>query len=130
MLTMKKRTIKTVLILLGIILGIWCCNNTLKMSKDRHQHTEKLSNGIFKEKFETFSGGVLMTNDYSYYVTDSTTFRKFIGDCDEKEIYRCIVLGDTIRAIKYSRRIHYGKDTPIDSVFFSIKALKKDGVFN
>jgi hypothetical protein len=48
-----------------------------------------------------------MTNDYTYYVTDSLKFRKFIGICDEKELYKCLVLDDTIRAIKYSRRVRY-----------------------
>ncbi|WP_233877762.1 hypothetical protein [Dyadobacter sp. CY323] len=71
-----------------------------------------------------------MTNDYSYYVTDSVTFRKFIGQCDEKELYKCEVLGDTIKAVKYSRRIRYGKEIAIDSVYFSIKSLQNDGRFD
>jgi hypothetical protein len=91
--------------------------------------TEDLGNHIFKEKFETFGGGVLMTNDYSYYVTDSVTFRKFIGECDEKELYKCIVMGDTIKVVKFSRRIHYGRETSVDSVYLSIKELKQDGDF-
>lgn len=126
---MKRRAIRGVAILTLIILGVKFCDNAYKFNKDKHQHTEALGGHIFKEKFETFSGGVLMTNDYSYYVTDSVTFRKFVGQCDEKELYKCKVLGDTIKAVKYSRRIRYGKETAIDSVFFSIKALKKEGDF-
>lgn len=70
-----------------------------------------------------------MSNDFSYYVTDSVNFRKFIGECDEKELYKCKVIGDTIKAVKYSRRIYYGKETPIDSAIFSITGLKKEGDF-
>ena len=113
----------------GMFFVMKSCNHYLMFNKDKHQHTEDLGSHIFKEKFETFSGGVLMTNDYSYYVTDSLKFRKFIGDCDEKELYKCTVLGDSIKAVKYSRRIHYGIETAIDSSYFSIKELRKDGDF-
>lgn len=126
---MKKRIITISLVITGIFLVMKSCNHYLTFNKDKHQHTENLGNHIFKEKFETFSGGVLMTNDYSYYVTDSLKFRKFIGECDEKELYKCTVIGDTIRAIKYSRRIYYGKETAVDSSFFSIRELRKDGDF-
>ena len=70
-----------------------------------------------------------MTSDYSYYITDSTTFRKFIGTSDEKELYKCEVKGDLIIAIKYSRRVHYGIEIPIDSVVYSIKELKEKEKF-
>ncbi len=126
---MRKRTIKIVLILIVVILGVRFCDNAYKLNKNNHLHTEHIGNGIFKEKFETFQGGVLMTNDYSYYVTDSISFRKFVGEADEKELFKCQVFGDTIKAVKYSRRIHYGKETPIDSIYLSIKDLKKEGKF-
>ncbi len=71
-----------------------------------------------------------MANDYSYYVTDSLTFRKFIGQCEDKELYKCVVIKDTIKAVKYSRRICYRKEIAIDSIFLSIKALTKEGDFD
>jgi hypothetical protein len=126
---MKKKAIRGVIILILIISGIRFCDNAYKYNKDKHQHTEYLGRHIFKEKFETFGGGVLMTNDYAYYLTDSLTFRKFVGQCDEKELYRFALTGDTIIAVKYSRHIQYPKETAIDSAFFSIKELKKDGDF-
>jgi hypothetical protein len=98
-------------------------------NKDHHLNTFLLGKELYEEKFQPFSGGVLMSDTYSYYLTDSTSFRILLGQCDEKELYRCKVLGDTIKAVKYSRRIRYGKETAIDSVFFSIKALKKEGDF-
>lgn len=99
-------------------------------NKDNHLNTFVLGKGIYEEKFQTFSGGVLMNDTYSYYLTDSTKFRILLGQCDEKELYRCNVFGDTIKAVKYSRRIHYGKETAIDSVFFSIRMLRKKGGFD
>jgi hypothetical protein len=125
----KKRIIIISLTIIGIFFVMKSCNHYLTFSKDKHQHTEDLGNHIFKEKFETFSGGVLMTNDYSYYVTDSLKFRKFVGECDEKELYKFAIIGDTIKAIKYSRRVYYGREIAIDSSFFSIKELRKEGDF-
>jgi hypothetical protein len=128
--TMKKRIIIKTLVFLVILFGIWKCHNNLFYNKHNHLHTDALGEGIYEERFKPFSGGVLMTDTYSYYLTDSTNFRILLDQCDEKELYRCYVLEDTIKAIKYSRRIHYGRETPIDSVFFSIKRLKQEGKFD
>lgn len=126
----EKIIIRNTLILTGIVLGIWYCNQKMWHNKKRHVYTHRLSNSIFEKKFEPFQGGVLMTSNYTYYLTDSTTFRKLVGDCDEKEFVRCNVQGDNVKIIKYSRRIHYGKETPIDSTFYSIKVLKEEGDFD
>ncbi len=112
-----------------LIFGIYKCHRAVFFNKANHINTFILGEGIFEEKFQPFSGGVLMSDTYSYYLTDSTKFRTLLGQCDEKERYRCIVKGDSIRAVKYSRRIKYGKEIPIDSVIYSISKLKRDGNF-
>ena len=129
MLTMKRRTIIRIIVLIVLSIGIWKCRDGLFYNKSNHLHTDEIGSGIYEERFKPFSGGVLMSDTKSYYLTDSTSFRILLGQCDEKELYRCKVLGDTIKAVKYSRRIRYGKETAIDSVFFSIKTLKKEGDF-
>ena len=82
-----------------------------------------MGEGIFEENFQPFKGGVLMSDTYSYYLTDSINFRILLGQCDEKEMFRCTTTKDSIKAVKYSRRIYYGRDIAVDSVFFSIKNL-------
>ena len=128
--TMKKRTIIKSLIFVTLIIGIYKCHKVLFYNKNKHLHTDSLGSNIYEERFKPFSGGVLMTDTYTYYLTDSTNFRILLGQCDEKELFKCIVLGDTIKAIKYSRRIYYGKEIPIDSVIYSIKELKQKGNFD
>jgi hypothetical protein len=103
-----------------LIFAVWKCHRVVFYNKNRHLHTDEIGNGIYEERFKPFNGGVLMTDTQSYYLTDSTNFRILLGQCDEKELYRCSVMGDTIKAVKYSRRIYYGRETAIDSSFFSI----------
>ena len=125
---MKKRAIKLSIIFI-LIFGVYKCHRAVFFNRNNHLNTFVLEKGLFEEKFQAFSGGVLMSDTYLYYLTDSTTFRVLIGQCDEKELYRCSVEGDTVKALKYSRRIHYGKEIPIDSMYFSISKLRKEGKF-
>ena len=126
---MKKKVIIKYVLLALIILGIYKCHRAVFFNKENHINTFNLREGIYEEKFQPFSGGVLMSDTYSYYLTDSTKFRVLLGQCDEKELYRCITDGDTIKAVKYSRRIHNGREIPIDSMIYSIKELRKQGRF-
>ncbi|NBB26982.1 hypothetical protein GVN22_01590 [Cellulophaga sp. BC115SP] len=125
---MKKKVIKILLFVL-MFLGMYKCHRYVFFNKTNHINTFSLGEGIFEEKFQPFSGGVLMSDTYSYYLTDSVSFRILLGQCDEKELYRCIATGDSIIAIKYSRRIYYGKEIAVDSIFFSINTLKKQQKF-
>ncbi|MCF0073693.1 hypothetical protein LZD49_24655 [Dyadobacter sp. CY261] len=127
---MKRRTIIKIVTFIILFFGIWKCTDSLFYNKRNHLHTDEIGSGIYEERFKPFSGGVLMNDTRSYYLTDSINFRILLGQCDEEELYRCEVLGDTIKAIKYSRRIRYGKEMPIDSVYFSIKDLKNEKSLN
>jgi hypothetical protein len=126
---MKKKVIIKIVIFVILVFGIYKCHRAVFYNRTNHLNTFILGEGVFEEKFQPFSGGVLMSDTYSYYLTDSTKFRILLGQCDEKELYRCVAQGDSIKAVKHSRRIHYGKETPIDSVIYSIKELKREGNF-
>jgi hypothetical protein len=126
---MKKNKLIKLAIFIGLIFATWKCHRIVFYNKNRHLNTDEIGDGIYEERFKTFNGGVLMADTQSYYLTDSTNFRILLGQCDEKELYRCSAMGDTIKAVKYSRRIYYGRETAIDSSFFSIKNLKKGGDF-
>jgi hypothetical protein len=126
---MKKKAIIEAVIFVILVFGINKCHRAVFYNRTNHLNTFFLDEGIFEEKFQPFSGGVLMSDTYSYYLTDSTKFRILLGQCDEKELYRCIAKGDSIKAVKFSRRIRYGKEIPIDSVTYSISKLKREGNF-
>lgn len=126
---MKKKAIISVIIFVALSLIIWRYHKN-KYNKDNHEFSKEISLGIYEEVFLLSSGGVLANDSYSCYLTDSLSFRKFVGKFDNKEKYLIKPVGiDSIKAIKYSWRIHYGNAVPIDSSSFSIKQLKKDGDF-
>jgi len=65
---------------------ISCLSN--KYSKEKHIRTWKVSNGLYAESFQTYTGNATTCDSYSYYITDSIHFRKFIGEenYDDEEI--------------------------------------------
>jgi hypothetical protein len=129
-----KKPIILVALTLGIIL-IFCFQyfKNQKFDKQNLIYSKYLSKGIFEEKYEPHSGGVLEGNIYSYYITDSTSFRKYIGKCDDKEVFRFVVISnDSVKAVKWSWRNRMGDlpEIPIDSILYSIESLKKEGIFD
>jgi hypothetical protein len=125
--TMKK-IISNLIILLILLYGIKSCHHYVFFGKKELLRAKLIDNNVFEEKFKSFSGGVLMSNTYTYYVTDSSNFRKYLGACDDKEFFRCHIKGDTIVVVKTSwRNSNYEK--PIETTIFSIKNLKKEGNF-
>ena len=91
----------------------------------------KISDGLYEEKYVLSKGGVLANDLYACYLTDSVSFREYVGRYDAKEKYVFIKIEkDSVKAVKYSRRIHYGKYIAIDSSFYSISLLRKTGNFD
>jgi hypothetical protein len=124
---MKKIT-SNIIVLLILLYGIKSCHHYVFFGKKNPLKTHEIGDKLFEERFESFSGGVLMDNTYTYYLTDSINFRKYIGSCDDKEFFRCNVKGDSLVVLKTSwRNSNYEK--PIETTYFSINKLKKDGDF-
>jgi hypothetical protein len=75
---------------------------TSKYSKEHHEGTGIIKSNLYRECFLVYSGGVLANNSYSYYLTDSANFRKYIGTVyfDDEQIL-CKVL-DTNRILVYN----------------------------
>lgn len=130
MLNMKK-IIVSFLILIICFLGVWHCHNYYYFGKKNPLKTHSIGNGIYEERFKSFEGGVLMGNITTYYITDSTTFRKYIGNCDEDEMFKCNVENGNIKIVKWSWKNWYKdkKEIPIDSIYHSISELKREGKF-
>jgi hypothetical protein len=123
-----KKVISNVIIMLILLYGIKSCHHYVFFGKKELLRAKLIGSNIFEEKFKSFGGGVLMSSTYTYYVTDSTSFRKYLGHCDDKEFFRCHIKGDTIVVVKTSwRNSNYEK--PIGTTYFSIKDLKQEGDF-
>ena len=125
--TMKK-IISNVLVLAVLLIAIKSCHHYIFFGKKNPLKTHLIGSDIYEERFDSFQGGVLMSNICTYYVTDSTNFRKYLGACDDKEFFRCHLEGDTIVVIKTSWRNSYYEKS-IGTTYLSIKKLKEEGDF-
>lgn len=74
---MKNKIFLSNRIVVFTILMCLCCSS--KYSKDNHRVTFKLNDSLYVEKYKVFSGGATTSDSYSYYLTDSIHFRKYIG---------------------------------------------------
>ncbi len=81
-----KKILFSSLILFCIIFAYSCDS---KFSKSNHLNTLKIDNHLFFEIYKITSGGVLASDTYSYYLTDSVTFRKYVGTIyyDDEHLY-------------------------------------------
>ena len=83
---MKNRICICCIIVFILFMCIACFFNSSKYpeysnsSKDNHRVTFILTDSLYVEKYTVFSGGGATVSDsYSYYITDSISFRKHIG---------------------------------------------------
>jgi hypothetical protein len=66
------------------IIAISCINYR---SKEGYKGTYIFPNyrHLYVERYRVFNGSVFVASTDSYYLTDSTNFRKFIGSCEDNE---------------------------------------------
>ncbi len=103
------------------ILFLFSCVD--KKSKDRHFSTKKISENLYREKYRVFSGGAYSAELYADYITDSVSFRKYIGTHDPSEGYSYKCNGDSI----FVTKAHFSSGDSrkiIEKSSFSITALK------
>ena len=86
-----------------------------------------MCNGLYLEKYRQFSGGAWSAEEYEDYLTDSATFRHYIGSHDEYGSYGYDCVGDTIIVRKYSHS-EQGKKSTADRKF-SLATLKRKHEF-
>ena len=83
----------------------------------------------FVEKFTVFGNGAFGSDQKSNYLTDSSTFRIFVGTFDEgHEVYNYSCAGDSIYIVKYNRELVSTnpskiKATVIYKLAFNLKEL-------
>jgi hypothetical protein len=113
-----------------------CLACSSKYSKENHIVTFILNDSLYVEKYKTYSGGVTTSDSYSFYITDSIHFRKYVVTeyyDDERIIWTKTDSTITV----YKERSHYhfydnGNSVMYDTIQignYVIKYLVKEGIF-
>jgi hypothetical protein len=101
---------------------ISCINH---YSKENHTGTKKITDGLFLEVYQTSEGGVFASDTFSKYLTDSVSFRKYIGyQLDDERIQ--VSMLDSNFVLVCLIDWHNAEDT-IKMDIYSINQLKKKG---
>lgn len=87
----------------------------------------KVCNGLYREKYRVFSGGAWSAEKYEDYLTDSSSFRLYIGSHDEYGSYDYDCAGDSIIVRKYSHSEEGRKLAETKN--FSLATLKREHEF-
>ena len=100
-----------------------------KYSKEHHVSTIRMGQSLYIEKFKTYSGGVFAGDSYSYYLTDSMTFRKYVGTVfhDDEQI-SCKLIGSNIVLVCKTYR-NNTKDT-LEETLYLLNNLKEKRGFD
>lgn len=100
---------------------------------NNHYSTDTLSNGIYVEEYRCFCGGATTTDVFYVYLTDSISFRKYVGINDFP--YETIIIesrNDSIVDVYQEKDIgiteHKYKTKLIKS--YNINTLKKKNIFD
>lgn len=112
--------------LLFVILLLTSCTSIY--SKKQHEGTGIIDSNLYRERFLVYSGGALANDSYSYYLTDSVNFRKYIGTIyyDDEQLY-CKSL-DSNKILVYRAKRNNENDT-MEKKIYIISDLKKEGKF-
>ena len=105
------------------LLCFLCFSCINKRDRSHHFGSMIICDGqFFLEKFRVYNGGVHAGDTYADYVTDSTTFRTFIGIHNDASgyIYRCSTGVLSVRKFENSLsdkpNIVFSKELSIDSL--------------
>jgi hypothetical protein len=122
---MQERIATAITIFLGLILNIGCVD---RKSKQKLFATKSVCNNIWIEKYRVFSGGAFSAELYSDYITDSVSFRVYIGSHDEYAGFEYNCNGDLlfVREFKVNED---GNKSIVESSIFRLSALRKEHKF-
>jgi len=111
---------------------VFCaCSENINYSKDNHFTTHTIKKGLYLEFYQTYAGGVYGGDVYTVYLTDSVSFRKYVGkeSYDDQRIYGKEVDEDTYVVYKVEARLFSNKEKIIEKKTYSISALQKEEIF-
>lgn len=109
-----------------ILLQLLCssCGESFQ-DKSHHCGTTPISDSIFVERYLIWTGGATNGDCVSEFITDSTTFRKYITTVNDHYWPDISVKGDSI--IVYLNT--YCMPIRDSTIVFSLKELKKKGLW-
>jgi hypothetical protein len=111
----------TVLLLLYVLAGCYD-----EKSEDNHLFTTKVCDNLYVEIFSVYKGGVQGGDVNSDYLTDSISFRLFVGTYDDNRNFYYHCHGDSVVIEEISRR---SPDYVFSKRTYSIKQLQKEKKF-
>ena len=122
----KKIRIFLLLLIAGFIL-FFC---TSKYSKQHYLSTGKIASSLYKEVFCIYTGGVMVSGTYSYYLTDSVNFRKYLGTSyNNDERIHCDML-DSNRVMVFRVSFHGDRKDTIEKTVYLLSELKSEGKYD
>ena len=116
-------------------------NNYPNYSKDNHRSTRKIGDNLYKETYTTYKGNATTTDSYTVYLTDSLTFRVYIGTVlDEGTEFIGTIQIDDDNVFVYKTEEKFDADfvnskgairnrDTLEKKTYNIPALKKEGKF-
>lgn len=129
---MQKRNIFHIVIPV-LLLAVFCTSCGFgDCGENMHFRTDSISNNIYQEKYRCFCGGATTTDVIYVYVTDSASFRKYVGDYDDQEFIFVKCRNDSIVDVYQEKDVgvieHNYKTKLINS--YNINNLKRKKKFD
>ena len=78
------------------VLCSFSCNIISAVNCCEHVSTNSISKGLYLERYRTFCGGALTSDNYDCYITDSISFRQRVGDYDDDGYFDAKLNGNKI----------------------------------
>ena len=121
--------------LIFLIVICSCCGK-VNYSKDKPIGVRKIGDNLYREMYQTYAGNAFTSDSYTVYLTDSLTFRVYVGTVNQMyEQFIGIMQIDDDNVLVYKtdksklfQKITSKKDT-VEKKIYSISALQKEGKF-
>ncbi len=116
---------KNVCLLFLFCLILFSCDN-INYSKDNHIKTFKLDDNLYKERYNIYSGGAIGGDVCSVYLTDSISFRKYLGkEFDNEQINVFLINSKAVLIYKIDLHTY----ELLESSTYKISELQQEGKF-
>ncbi len=105
----------------------FACNSVNRYDKTDFIGTKKIEDNLYLETYCTYRGGVYGGDTHTCYLTDSISFRKYLGYYFDHEQVEAFPMNDTIIFVrKYDRNTNVS----IEKTEYNLFTLKKEGKFD
>ncbi|MCL2132252.1 MAG: hypothetical protein FWH36_07370 [Lentimicrobiaceae bacterium] len=115
---------------LPLFLFFISCSEQIDYSKNNHFSTYEIGDKLYREVYMLYYGGVFANDVYSVYITDSTSFRKYVSTSknDQQRIITELIGDNNVIVIKVENNL-FNKEDTLETKIYDISTLKKEGKF-